>query len=124
MFVPNDEPLWAGVKQTVTQFLRTLWRKGALLGEKVIVTELLAYGSLAEMLHAPDPVLRPRTAFLATYALCGFANLPSIGIQIGGLSALAPERRADLASLGLRAMVAGALASWCTASVAGLFLPA
>jgi len=95
---------------------------GSLLGEKVFVTELVAYSSLGEIVRSSEPVLSPRTVQIGAYALCGFANLPSIGIQIGGISALAPERRADLASLGLRAMIAGAFASWCTACVAGLFI--
>jgi CNT family concentrative nucleoside transporter len=96
---------------------------GALLGEKVVVTELVAYKSLSDMMQMANPPISPRSAIIAAYALCGFANLPSIGIQIGGISALAPDRRADLASLGLRAMIAGAFASWCTACVASLFIP-
>jgi CNT family concentrative nucleoside transporter len=96
---------------------------GSLLGQKVVVTELVAYGALGEVTQMAEPTISARTAAIAAYALCGFANLPSIGIQIGGIAALAPERRADLARLGLRAMIAGALASWCTACVAGLFIP-
>ena len=64
-----------------------------------------------------------RAAQIATYALCGFANFPSIAIQIGGLSAIAPGRRSDFATLGLRTMFGGAIASWMTATIAGLFLP-
>jgi CNT family concentrative nucleoside transporter len=63
-----------------------------------------------------------RSAIMAVYALCGFANLGSIGIQIGGLSALAPERKSDLARLAVKAMVGGALACWMTAMIAGVFL--
>jgi CNT family concentrative nucleoside transporter len=63
-----------------------------------------------------------RAAKMAAYALCGFANFGSIGIQIGGISALAPSRKSDLARLGLRAMIAGAFASWMTATIAGAFL--
>lgn len=96
---------------------------GALLGEKLIATEFVAYTSLARELHAGQAQISPRAAQIATYALCGFANFPSIAIQIGGLTGIAPERRADFAALGLRAMIAGALASWMTAAVAGLFLP-
>jgi CNT family concentrative nucleoside transporter len=100
---------------------------GSLLGQKLFLTELIAYGSLGERLAAaPDaagtPAVDPRTAAIAAYALCGFANLPSVGIQIGGIAALVPERRGDLAELGLRAMLAGAFASWCTACVAGVFI--
>jgi len=65
----------------------------------------------------------PRTAEIATYALCGFANLPSIAIQIGGFSAMVPQRRADFAALAPRAMLAGAMACWMTASVASIFIP-
>jgi len=67
-------------------------------------------------------VMDPRSAILATYALCGFSNLSSVGIQIGGISALAPDRRGDLAKLGLKAMLCGAFASWCTCCVAGILL--
>ena len=95
---------------------------GTLLGEKLIVTELYAYISLGEAVNSDTPPISPRSAQIAAYALCGFANFPSIAIQIGGLSALAPQRREDFASLGLRAMLGGALASWMTASVASLFI--
>ncbi len=94
---------------------------GSLLGQKLIVTELLAYQSLGSLIQAD--AITPRSAAIATYALCGFANFPSIAIQIGGLSAIAPDRRSDFASLGLRAMFAGACASWMTACIAGLFMP-
>jgi len=66
--------------------------------------------------------MSPRGVAIATFALCGFANLPSVAIQVGGLGAMAPERRADLARLGLRAMAAGALACWMTAAVAGVIM--
>ncbi len=95
---------------------------GGLLGEKIAATEFIAYLHLAEAANAETPLLSERSVTLATYALCGFANLPSIGIQIGGLTALAPSRRSDLAALGLRAMMAGAMASWMTACIAGLFV--
>jgi CNT family concentrative nucleoside transporter len=61
-----------------------------------------------------------RTVLLATYSMCGFANFSSIAIQIGGIGAIAPERRADLARLGLRAMLGGAMASWMTGTIAGV----
>lgn len=95
---------------------------GMLLGQKLIVTELYAYVTLGREINSPDPRIDSRSAQIAAYALCGFANFPSIAIQIGGLSALAPQRRADFASLGFRAMLGGALASWMTASVASLFI--
>ena len=66
--------------------------------------------------------ISPRSFTIATYALCGFANFSSIGIQIGGISAVCPERRQDLAQLGLKAMLGGAIASWLTACVAGIIL--
>ncbi len=94
---------------------------GALLGKQVIATEFVAYLSLSDLINAN--AISPRAAQISAYSLCGFANLPSIAIQIGGLSALAPERRADFASLGLRAMIAGALACWMTGAVAGIFIP-
>lgn len=93
---------------------------GGLMGTQVIATEFVAYLKLSTAMN--DGSISPRAAQITTYALCGFANLPSIGIQIGGLSALAPERRADLASLGLRAMTAGALACWMTGAVASMFI--
>lgn len=92
----------------------------ALMGTQLIATEFVAYLDLAAAIKAGS--ISPRSAQMAAYALCGFANLPSIAIQIGGLSAMAPGRRADAASLGLRAMTAGALACWSTATIAGIFL--
>jgi CNT family concentrative nucleoside transporter len=92
---------------------------GRLMGEKIVLTELIAYGSLRDLTAEG---LSPRTALIASYALCGFANLASIGIQIGGIGGIAPSRRSDLAQLGLKAMFAGALASWLTAAVAGVLI--
>jgi CNT family concentrative nucleoside transporter len=85
-----------------------------------VATEFVAYVELARLVE--QDAISPRTTAIATYALCGFANFPSIAIQIGGLGAMAPERRGDLARLGLRAMSAGALACWMTGAVAGVFL--
>jgi len=92
----------------------------ALMGTQLVATEFVAYLDLAAAIEAGS--ISSRSAQMAAYALCGFANLPSIAIQIGGLSAMAPNRRADAASLGLRAMTAGALACWSTATIAGAFL--
>ncbi|MEO6593123.1 MAG: nucleoside transporter C-terminal domain-containing protein [Planctomycetota bacterium] len=89
-----------------------------LLGTKIVATELIAYSDLGEMIKAGT--VSPRTQMIASFALCGFANLGSVAIQIGGLGAMAPERRPDLAKLGLRAMFAGALATCMTACVAGV----
>jgi len=94
---------------------------GSLMGQQVIATEFVAYADLARM--GEESRISPRGAQIATFALCGFANLPSIAIQIGGLSALAPERRSDFAAIGPRAMVAGALACWMTGAIAGIMLP-
>ncbi|MCR4440498.1 MAG: nucleoside transporter C-terminal domain-containing protein [bacterium] len=91
---------------------------GNLLGIKVAANEFVAYVELSKHVAAAD--LSPRATLIATYALCGFANFSSIGIQIGGIGALAPNRRPELAKVGLRAMIAGALASWMTATIAGL----
>ena len=93
---------------------------GSLMGTQVIATEFVAYLKLGGMIQKGE--VSPRAAQITTYALCGFANLPSIAIQIGGLSALAPNRRADFASLGLRAMTAGALACWMTGAIASVFI--
>jgi CNT family concentrative nucleoside transporter len=94
---------------------------GSLLGTKIAVNEFMAYADLAAV---KAQGLAPRSSVIAAYALCGFANFASIGIQIGGIGALVPERREDLVRLGLRAMIGGALASWMTATIAGAFLHA
>ncbi len=93
---------------------------GNLLGLKVTVNEFVAYSSLAE--HIKNATMSPKAIIIGTYALCGFANFSSIGIQIGGIGALAPERRGDLAKVGLKAMFGGALASWMTATIAGMLI--
>ena len=95
-------------------------RVGNLLGIKLSLNEFVAYGTLGDYLA--KGALGDRATIIATYALCGFANFSSIGIQIGGIAALAPERRSELAKLGLRAMFGGALASWMTATIAGMLL--
>ena len=89
-----------------------------LLGTKIAVTELVAYGDLGPMIK--QHTISPRTAMIASFALCGFANIGSVAIQVGGLGAIAPERRSDLARIGLRAMFGGALATCMTACVAGV----
>jgi CNT family concentrative nucleoside transporter len=93
---------------------------GGLLGVKTGANELIAYDSLSEMIRAGE--LSERSQVIATYALCGFSNFSSIAIQIGGIGGIAPERKADLARLGLRAMVAGSLACFQTATIAGLLI--
>ena len=93
---------------------------GQLMGEKIVLTELIAYTDLSQ-LRAEDAI-SDRTAIIASYALCGFANFASIGIQLGGIGGIAPKRRKDLAKIGMKAMIAGALASWLTATLAGIIV--
>jgi CNT family concentrative nucleoside transporter len=94
---------------------------GRLLGEKLVLTEFIAYVDLGK-LQASEHPLSPRSAILASYALCGFANFASIGIQLGGIGGMAPDRRNDLAELALRAMLGGSLATLMTACVAGVMM--
>jgi CNT family concentrative nucleoside transporter len=91
---------------------------GNLLGVRMVLNELVAFSLLGPQRAALDP----RSFTIATFALCGFANLSSIGIQIGGIGALAPNRRGDLARLGIRAMLAGTMANMMSASIAGMLL--
>lgn len=91
---------------------------GGVLGERIVINEFIGYLSLSKL----SATLDPRSYTLATYALCGFANFSSIAIQIGGIGSLAPTRRADLAKLGLRAMIGGLLASYLTATIAGILI--
>ena len=93
---------------------------GNLLGVKLSLNEFVAYGTLGTYIETA--AISDRAQIISTYALCGFANFSSIGIQIGGIAALAPERKKDLAKVGLKAMFGGALASWLTATIAGLLL--
>ena len=93
---------------------------GTLMGEKLALTELIAYNDLR--IVASSGQISERTAIIASYALCGFANFGSMGIQIGGLGSIAPNRRSDLAKLAFKAMIGGALASWITASIAGILI--
>jgi CNT family concentrative nucleoside transporter len=98
------------------------WREcglvGNLLGTRMVINELVAYS----MLGAQKAMLDPRSFAIATFALCGFANFSSIGIQIGGISALAPNKRGELAKLGFRAMIAGTMANLMSASIVGILL--
>jgi CNT family concentrative nucleoside transporter len=95
---------------------------GRLLGEKLVLTEFVAYSHLGDLLGSQPAPLSPRSAIIASYALCGFANFASIGVQLGGIGGIAPSRSADLASLALRAMIGGSLAAFMTACVAGIFM--
>jgi CNT family concentrative nucleoside transporter len=93
-------------------------RFGYLLGTKISINEFVAYVQLGQW----QEQLSPRSFTIATYALCGFANFSSIAIQIGGIGGVAPNRKHDLARIGLKAMIGGALASWLTATIAGILI--
>ena len=93
-----------------------------LLGKKLIFNEFLAYLDLKELISGDIPTISERAKIIATYALCGFSNLGSIGIQLGGISAIAPSRQKDLARLSVRALVAGSIACFMTACVAGVLI--
>ena len=103
---------------------RDCFKSGQLLGLKVVANELVAYQKMSAWLaeDAPTREISARTAVILTYALSGFSNFAAIGIQVGGIGGLCPERRADLARLGLRAMIGGMLACCMTACVAGIVI--
>jgi len=94
---------------------------GSLLGQKIVLTELIAYLNLSNMQIGIDGISE-KTAVIASYALCGFSNFASIGIQLGGIGSIAPERKKDVAKLVTKAMIGGALASWITACIAGILI--
>lgn len=93
---------------------------GALMGTKLVANEFVAYLQLKDMIAGNQ--LSPKTIAIVSFALCGFANFGSVGIQIGGISALEPSRRSDLAKLGFRALIAGTLASYLSATLAGMLI--
>mgnify|MGYP006104778957 FL=1 len=93
---------------------------GSLMGEKIVLTELIAYSNLSEIINNGE--ISQRTAIIASYALCGFANFGSIGIQLGGIGGMAPQKKKDLSTIAFRAMIGGALASWLTATIAGILI--
>jgi CNT family concentrative nucleoside transporter len=101
---------------------------GVLLGKKTVLNEFVAYADLGKilngefMLNGKIVEITNRTKIIMSYALCGFANLGSIGIQLGGIGGIAPERRGDLAKLGVRALIAGTFASFLTANIAGILI--
>ncbi|SEF52000.1 concentrative nucleoside transporter, CNT family [Caloramator fervidus] len=100
--------------------LKDVISAGSLLGQKIVINEFFAYANLSELIK--NGALQPRTIALLTYALCGFANISSIAIQIGGIGGLAPNRRSDIAKLGVRALIGGTLVGLLNAAVAGLLL--
>jgi CNT family concentrative nucleoside transporter len=91
---------------------------GSLIGQKVVLNEFIAYLNLSQII--PTGILSQKAVIISTYALCGFANFSSIAIQIGGIGGIAPDRRADLAKFGLRAVLGGSLATFMTATIAGV----
>ena len=91
---------------------------GGILGERIVLNEFIGYLSLAKVKETIDP----RSFTIATYALCGFANFASIAIQVGGIGSLAPERRGEMARLGLRAMIGGLFACYLSSCIAGVLL--
>ena len=93
---------------------------GTLMGKKIVFTELIAYADLKKVLATSE--ISERTAIICSYALCGFANFGSIGIQLGGIGTIAPDRKKDLAKIVFKAMIGGALASWLTATIAGILI--
>ena len=93
---------------------------GRLMGEKIVLTELIAYGTLGDLIN--NNMISDRSAIIASYALCGFANFGSIGIQLGGIGSIAPQKRNILSQIALKAMIGGALASWLTATIAGILI--
>lgn len=93
---------------------------GRLMGEKLVINEFVAYSDLSGILKDPAHTLSAQAETIATFALCGFANLSSIAIQIGGIGEIAPNRREDLARLGVKALICGTLASYLSATLAGL----
>lgn len=123
-FPANLEGIFGVVFAPVAWVIGVPWHDclkiGNLLGTRMALNELVAF----TMLGAQKAALDPRSFTIATFALCGFANFSSIGIQIGGLSALAPNRRHDLAKLGFRAMIGGTLANLMSASIVGILLRA
>jgi CNT family concentrative nucleoside transporter len=92
---------------------------GALMGTKTVLNEFIAY---SDMSHLPPETLSPRSRIIMTYALCGFANFGSLGIMIGGLATMVPERRVEVVALGLRSLVSGTLATLATGAAVGIFL--
>jgi CNT family concentrative nucleoside transporter len=130
--------LFARALAPVSWLLGIAWTEcgqvGVLLGKKVALNEFIAYLDMKTLIDngaavaagakeaGSVPVLSPRAVVLATYALCGFANISSIAIQIGGIGALAPDRQHDLAKLGVRALLAGTLVNLANAAIAGILL--
>jgi CNT family concentrative nucleoside transporter len=95
---------------------------GQLLGKKTAINEVIAYVDLSIFQASPETALHPKSAIIATYALCGFANFSSIGIQIGGISAIAPSQRLTLTQFGIKSLIGGTIACFMTAAIAGMLI--
>ncbi len=93
---------------------------GTLMGEKIVLTELIAFRDLSD--YVSNNTISERSVIIASYALCGFANFGSIGIQLGGIGSMAPKRKKDLSKFVFKAMLGGAIASWLTASIVGILI--
>jgi CNT family concentrative nucleoside transporter len=94
---------------------------GKLMGEKITINEFIAFTDLSAIVKHLTPLqMSPRAETIATFALCGFANFSSVAMQVGGIGEIAPTRRGDLARLGIRALICGTLASYLSATIAGL----
>jgi CNT family concentrative nucleoside transporter len=121
-FPASLETIFGWIFAPIAFIIGVPWRNcvavGNLLGTRMVLNELVAFTMLGQQTASLDP----RSFTIATFALCGFANFSSIGIQIGGLSALAPNRRADLARLGFKAMIAGTMANLMSACIVGVLL--
>ncbi len=121
-FPASLEKIFGAVFAPVAWVIGVPWHDcgviGSLLGTRMVLNELVAFSMLGPMKAGLDP----RSFTIATFALCGFANLSSIGIQIGGIGALAPNKKSELARLGIRAMLAGTMANLMSASIAGMLL--
>ena len=119
-FPPSLQTIFGWIFAPVAWLIGIPWHDaptiGNLLGTRMTINEFVAFGQLGPMKGTLDP----RSFTIATFALCGFANFSSIGIQIGGIGALAPERRNDLAKFGVRAMLAGTMANLMSASIVGI----
>ena len=123
-FSTNMQEMMGVVFQPLAWSMGVPWNEakilGTLMGEKIVLTELIAYSNLSELIL--NDKISERTAIIASYALCGFSNFGSIGIQLGGIGGMAPNRRKDLSTIAFKAMIGGALASWLTATIAGFLL--
>jgi CNT family concentrative nucleoside transporter len=122
-WVPGDmQTILGWIFRPVAWVMGVTWRDsgaiGSLLGTRMVLNEFIAYAQLGPMRTALDP----RSFTIASFALAGFANFSSVGIQLGGIGALAPNRKHDLARLGFRAMLAGTLANFLSATIAGILL--